>query len=294
MVAGWQEVAGIGATQANLDDERADAGVDLLPPLATGQPLEGTFAAERKKTQPPRRHTEASLLAAMESAGRALTDDEMRQAMKDTGLGTPATRASIIETLLKRDYVRRDKKTLLPTAMGMALINTLPVVSLASPELTGEWEARLARIARGQETREPFMADIAEYVRQTIAAIAGAPMPAVAASEPVVAKKIKKQKTQIKQKEKSTKTNPKKSVRLPSTVEELVCPRCQEGHLLTGKRGWGCSRWRQGCGFVVWFETAGSVLTEAQLIELVTKHKTRRGKLLLDPAADGGVRLPTK
>ena len=140
-----------------------------MPPLIEGQPLDGRFEPLAKKTQPPRRYTEATLLSAMESAGKTLTDDELRAAMKDTGLGTPATRAAIIETLLKRGYAQRDKKLVIPTATGMGLIDALPVQSLASPELTGTWEARLARIARGEETRLAFMTDIATYVRDTVA-----------------------------------------------------------------------------------------------------------------------------
>src|SRR5690606_38912411 len=100
---------------------------------------------------------------AMEGAGKAIDDETLRAAMKDTGLGTPATRASVIETLLRREYITRVKQHLVPTELGIALIESLPVTSLASPELTGIWEARLARIARGEESRAAFMADIARY-----------------------------------------------------------------------------------------------------------------------------------
>src|SRR6185436_44286 len=105
-----------------------------------------------------------------------LTDEDLRAAMKDTGLGTPATRASIIETLLKRGYAERQAKNIVATPTGEALIDQLPVASLASAELTGNWEARLARIARGQDSRPSFMADIATYVRETIDAIRNAPV----------------------------------------------------------------------------------------------------------------------
>ncbi len=107
----------------------------------------------------------------MESAGRDIEDEELRAAMKDTGLGTPATRAATIETLVQRTFIAREGKQLVPTPTGIGLIDALPVPSLASPELTGAWEARLARIARGQETRAAFMADIARYVSEVVAAI---------------------------------------------------------------------------------------------------------------------------
>ncbi len=296
--AGWQAVAGIG----HADDERDADAPDLLPPLAEGQRLDGELTSERKKTQPPRRHTEASLLSAMESAGRALTDDDLRRAMKDTGLGTPATRAAIIETLLRRDYVRRDKKALLPTAMGMSLIGTLPVQSLASPELTGEWEARLARIARGQEQRQPFMADIATYVSEAVSAIRTADPSRLSVARP--APKAAKTATEMKA-PKAKKANKQRQphLRALSVIADLLCPRCRLGHLLVGKRGWGCSRWREGCAFVVWFETAGRRLSDAQLRDLITKGKTRRanfspkaggtveGQLILDVNGEGGARF---
>ncbi|HEY0482884.1 MAG TPA: DNA topoisomerase, partial [Kofleriaceae bacterium] len=198
--AGWQAVAGIGAETGHVAAPAAGpaagsaaAGHDApprrdaagepepaqpLPPLTEGQPLDGSFAALAKQTTPPRRFTEATLLGAMESAGKTIDDEALRLAMKDTGLGTPATRAAIIETLLTRDYIVRARQDLVPTPRGIALIDALPVASLASPELTGSWEARLARIARGQDSRAAFMADIARYVTETVDAIRRAAPPA--------------------------------------------------------------------------------------------------------------------
>jgi DNA topoisomerase III len=179
LVAGWQEVAGFGdgasaedKAEGNTDDAQA------LPPLAEGQRLDGTYKAVAKKTLPPQRFTDATLLAAMESAGKSLDDEELRQAMKDRGLGTPATRASILETLLRRGYLARDRKLLVPTETGMSLIAALPVPSLTSPEMTGEWEARLARVARGDERRDVFMKDVTAFVRQVVGAITFAGPPA--------------------------------------------------------------------------------------------------------------------
>jgi DNA topoisomerase-3 len=424
-VAGWQEVAGI-------DDEprgRGDDEAARLPALREGQPLDGTFAALAKQTQPPRRHTEATLLSAMESAGKTLSDEELRAAMKDNGLGTPATRANIIETLLQRGYARREQKQIVPTELGLALIAALPVPSLASPELTGAWEARLVRIARGQESRAAFMSDIARYVRETVDAIrASAPAPLDAAARPIVGRcpkcggavqvgarafacaggcgfsmrknvagraigdklaavllarrrsevlrgfrskagkrfaaallleddgelrfdfardgaagageaapgrtrtskrpasttrgdksrsaatrsgtdsATRTRKSRAKTKERAAvaeraqpaspaPARPTKAPRRPTTpraaartkgdataIAELVCPRCLRGKMIAGKRGWGCARWREGCGFVVWFETAGRALSEAQLRDLIVQGRTRRGRF----APDGG------
>jgi DNA topoisomerase-3 len=234
-------VAGI-----DTDDERrqrkpppqqGDAGSSLpkLPRLTQGERLDGEFAPFAKKTLPPQRYSEATLLAAMESAGKTIDDEALRLAMRDCGLGTPATRAAIIETLLKRSYITRDKKQLQPTPTGEALIRALPVESLASPELTGEWEARLARIARGEESRAAFMRDIGRYVANVVDAIRGSPPPTT------------------------------------NGASEFKCPRCTQGRIIRGRRGWGCSRWREGCDFVVWFETNGKRVSEAELREIVAR-----------------------
>jgi DNA topoisomerase-3 len=286
----------------------------VLPPLAEGQRLDGSFDVLAKKTKPPARHSEATLLSAMENAGKtiarpetgpagrgssrdgmedlrgfsdALDDEELRAAMKDSGLGTPATRAATIETLLKRGFVEREGKHLVATAVGMALIDGLPVPSLASPELTGTWEARLARMARGEDKRDAFMADIARYVHEVVDAIrAAAPMRAVplpAASAGKGKKWVRARGAGRGRKSAPSKTRPpaRAAIRLASTSEpdaartdgvgDLLCPRCRAGHLITGKRGWGCSRWREGCDFVVWFEDKGVRRSETDLRALVSR-----------------------
>jgi DNA topoisomerase-3 len=192
-LAGWQDVAGIDAKSATSraaapprpdgsrpDEEADDSG--QLPVLTEGQRLHGTFAPVAKQTKPPPRYTEATLLGAMETAGRRITDEALREAMKDTGLGTPATRASIIETLLRRDFIARDRKDLIATELGIALITSLPVASLASPEMTGTWEARLAAVARGEDSRAAFMADIARFVSDLIDAVRGSLPPGMASA----------------------------------------------------------------------------------------------------------------
>jgi DNA topoisomerase-3 len=139
-------------------------------------------AANRKSglrggsTKPPRRHTEATLLGAMERAGEQLDDAEFKRAMKKRGLGTPATRAAIIETLLRRDYVLRRDNELVPTPQGRALMAALPVQALRSARLTGEWEARLVAMAEGGEDRETFMRDIRELAREMVVQLTQAPI----------------------------------------------------------------------------------------------------------------------
>jgi len=307
----------------------------------------------------------------MESAGKDIDDDELRAAMKDTGLGTPATRASTIETLVKRGFVLREGKNLLASPMGVELIERLPIATLASPELTGAWEARLARIARGQDNRASFMSDIVGYVKDMTATLRGmriAPKepatggaaatalePRLAVSRPAMSEQPRAKTSpterrpanrpgterQTPQQRSAQQRGPlppsaKRPLALPAsaknapsaqeprakapsrrkagqdlvsanpTAASLTCPRCRQGTLMTGHRGWGCSRWREGCQFVVWFEVGGYRLTATQLRDLIEKGKTRRvtwrsatngvvaGRLFLDVNGSrdqGGARL---
>jgi DNA topoisomerase-3 len=172
----------------------------------------------------------------------------------------------------------------------MALIDGLPVPSLASPELTGAWEARLARMARGEDKRDAFMADIGRYARDIVDAIrASAPMRAVPLPAASTGKGRKwprgrgavrgRKFTDAKVPSPATDaTRPASAGKADSpprdSVGDLLCPRCRSGHLMTGKRGWGCSRWREGCAFVVWFEENGLRRSEADLRTLVAKLRS--------------------
>jgi DNA topoisomerase-3 len=310
--AGWQEVAGFGGDKRDEPDA-----TPALPAVTQGQRLDGTFAAQARQTRPPPRHSEATLLAAMETAGRTIEDEELRAAMKETGLGTPATRAATIETLIKRSFITRAGKNLEATATGMALIDALPVHSLSSPELTGSWEARLHRVARGADSRAAFMRDIAGYVTDVVAAIRSAPVnPAMSATAAPPSRtgpparasgRPDRDRPRDRDRDRDRVRKPRAARPPPAAVAvpDLQCPRCRQGQLVTGKRGWGCSRWREGCPFVVWFEVGGRRLSHAQLRELVEKGKTRKskwarpegevsGRLVLDLGADatrGAARL---
>jgi DNA topoisomerase-3 len=164
-----------------LRRERTAAQAPLAPPkipagLAVGASQRVTdVQVHRKQTQPPKPYTEATLLSAMEGAGRQIDDEALREAMRESGLGTPATRAAIIETLLTRGYLARAGKTIVSTPLGAALIGAVhPLVR--SPELTGRWEQRLRRMERGEDTLDAFMRDIGEYVRDVVTVEATKPM----------------------------------------------------------------------------------------------------------------------
>lgn len=186
---GWREVDPPGKEtkrptgDAAKGDDAGESDVEL-PAVAQGQAATATEAeAVAKQTKAPPRYSEASLLGAMETAGRKIEDEEMKLAMKDSGLGTPATRAAIIETLLKREYIERRGKQLHATTKGEEVIDALAFPLLKSAELTGDWEAKLARMSRGDYSREAFLTEIREVVREMVRAIVDSPMAYVAPSD---------------------------------------------------------------------------------------------------------------
>ncbi|NSW75763.1 MAG: DNA topoisomerase 3 [Candidatus Atribacteria bacterium] len=215
-----------------------------LPRLEKGTEVDVVKAwKEEKETKAPPRYTEAALLAAMEGAGRFVEDEELREILKESGIGTPATRASIIERLIEVGYVEREKKTLFPTPKGMELINlveNIPVLELASPQLTGEWEKKLTLIEKGAFAREVFMEE------------------------------IKKLTVEIVEKVRSQETGNVRE-RMNSPVGQ--CPLCG-APVYESKKSFFCSRWKEGCTFSVWKNIAGKNLSRRQVQELLLRGKT--------------------
>src|SRR5207248_6519217 len=170
LVPGWRgvydEVADVDETRTREEDEGAE---QRLPRLEEGEQVQLTrIESSHKETKPPRRFSDASLLAAMETAGKLVEDDELREAMKDSGIGTPATRAAIIERLIQVGYVERDARALVATEKGLNVIRLLNQHALTSPGLTGDWEHRLGKIERGEDSRKRFMSDIAGFAQETV------------------------------------------------------------------------------------------------------------------------------
>lgn len=178
--AGWREVDSPGRTGSAERTEPKDAGDDETQdaelPRVIKEDAAETLKAEaiEKMTKAPPRYTEASLLGAMETAGKKIEDEELRLVMKDAGLGTPATRAAVIETLIKREFIARDKKAVAATDKGIKLIEMLPSPSLKSAELTGEWEQKLARMARGEYELDLFMSEVKSLTTELVREIGSA------------------------------------------------------------------------------------------------------------------------
>ncbi len=209
-----------------------------LPRVRVGERLPAELSILEGTTRPPPRYTEASLLGAMETAGRHIEDEALFEAMKDCGLGTPATRAAIIETLIVREYIQREKKALVACDKGVELIERLPVPTLRSAELTGTWEARLARVAEGRHPAEAFMADVRALVTETVALMKGA------ASE-----------------------SPSPSLELRPALG--ACPRCR-ANVVRARHSFECS----ACRFRVPQRLAGRELRSAEVGELLRRGRT--------------------
>jgi DNA topoisomerase-3 len=167
---GWRAVAGPTAEKGDAKDETLPEQVLVLPKKGEVKPVK-ELKINKGKTKPPARYTEATLLTAMESPGKFIEDEELRETIKQGGLGTPATRAEIIEKLLHNNYVERHGKELVPTSKGVQLIN-LVSPALKSPELTALWEQRLADIARGKGDRKEFLADIRASAAELVKTVA--------------------------------------------------------------------------------------------------------------------------
>ena len=209
-----------------------------LPPFVKGEsgPHEPTLT--EKWTTPPPYYSEASLLRAMETAGKLVDDETLRAALKENGIGRPSTRAAIIETLFKRHYIRKERKRLVATPTGIELIDLIREELLKSAELTGIWEKKLrdieARKYDAQQFIEELKAQVGEIVREVIGDQSNRRV-SVAPEAPVKAAKTTKT-------TKTAKTGKGK-------LEGQPCPVCGQGTIIRGKTAYGCSRWKEGCTF---------------------------------------------
>jgi len=263
MEEGWKGVEprrdraekGKGAEKKGDTDEEEEDEDQAIPPLVEGQQVHvAGMEVVEKETQPPRRYTDATLLAAMKNAGRQLEDEALSEAMKESGLGTPATRAETIERLIRSGLVERQKKSLAPTEKGKALVGAV-VEPLRSPELTAEWEQGLKDIEEGRLGVEEFYRSIVDFVGGLIPEVVKGP---VLPPEKRVG-------------------GPKGQRRGRGTGNSLgPCPVCKQGEVVESPKAYGCSRYREGCGFTIWKRVAGKQLTEKQVKDLLSKGRTSR------------------
>ncbi|TGE29274.1 type IA DNA topoisomerase [Hymenobacter metallicola] len=287
---GWRIVYGDPTQQQAPSTAKPGEGDDdmvntVLPSFEKGESGPHKPRLDQKQTQPPRDYTEAMLLRGMETAGRNVDDDELRQAMKENGIGRPSTRAAIIETLFKRGYIRRDKKKIVPTSTGVELIGLIRNPTLKSAELTGQWERKLRQIESGNLDSGLFLDELKMLVREMVQevkqdgsrrsiTVAGA---GISAATPAAVLPIKP------------------AAATPAIPGSLgACPACKSGHILKGKTAFGCSRFRENCQFRLPAQFEGKNLTDKQVSALLTKGRTPVIKGYVDEMGqkfDAAVRL---
>lgn len=234
-----------------------------------------------RQTQPPKMLTEATLLRAMETAGKQVEDEELRELMKENGIGRPSTRANIIETLFKRKYVIRDKKNLVPTQTGIQLINTIQNELLKSAELTGMWEKKLRLIEKGEYDPRHFLDEMKEMILQLVLEVKRETKKLIVIEQDVKPDEKKEEKTDKVENAKPTepkKTAVKKTVKKTDDLNIITCPKCKKGTILKGKTAFGCSEYKGGCTFKVMFEQYGKVLNDKQIHSLIQKGKSPKIK----------------
>lgn len=281
--AGWRIVYGADPDSHQDDgDEKSEDNKQVLPQFTEGEkgPHEPTLA--EKQTNPPKPFTEATLLRGMETAGKQIDDEELRELMKDNGIGRPSTRANIIETLFRRNYIKKEKKNLVPTDAGIKLIQTIQNDLLKSAELTGQWERKLRLIEKGEYDVDTFRGELIEMVQNLITEVN-----AMNVTHKIVSEEAKSEKPKGKsmepeaksQKRKVKSENPKHETpnHKPKTVfnpNEIVCPKCKSIGLLQGKTALGCSNWKSGCDFKIPYELGGKKMTAAIIEQLLSKGKS--------------------
>lgn len=234
----------------------------VLPVFTEGEsgPHEPFLA--KKTSQPPKYYTEGTLLRAMETAGRTVDDEELREAMKDNGIGRPSTRAAIIETLFKRKYIRRERKNIIATQAGIDLIATINEELLKSAKLTGIWENKLRRIEKGDYSAGLFVREISDLIRQIVYNVLSdnTNRRIVAGTE----KSVESDKSGASVKKRAPRT---------TRLDQIVCPVCGKGHILKGRNAFGCSAYASGCTFRLPFEMCPQDSTPGQVKKAVARLK---------------------
>lgn len=267
---GWRVV--FGAEQKDSDAEPSDE-EGVLPDFVKGESGPHKPTLGEKWTQPPKPYTEATLLRAMETAGKLVDNDELRDALKENGIGRPSTRAAIIETLFKRNYIRKERKNLFPTATGVELIDTIQEELLKSAELTGLWEKKLRQIERGTYEARTFLEELKLMVHQVVINVLSdqtgrtITIEQAAPEKPQAEKEPKGKKTRKPRAKKEKTAGQPESITVPV---KPVCPICKKGSILRGKTAYGCSEYKDGCTFRMDYATYGEGLSDEELVKVIS------------------------
>lgn len=257
---GWRIVY---ASEKNENDASSQSEDKILPHFTVGESGAHMPSLLKKATQPPKYYTEGTLLRAMETAGKTVDDEELREAMKENGIGRPSTRAAIIETLFKRRYIYRERKNIMVTQAGIDLIDTITEELLKSAKLTGLWENKLRLIERGAYKASDFIDELKSLISGIVLnVLSDNSLKKITVEDD--AKKVGKKKSS------QTTTTAKRSKRI-TKFEQIVCPKCEKGHILKGKTAFGCSEFRAGCDLRLSFDEFPQSLTPSELNKKITK-----------------------
>ncbi|MDE6269061.1 MAG: DNA topoisomerase 3 [Muribaculaceae bacterium] len=273
--AGWRDVAeGGGKNEKETDDTAGDD--KILPPFTVGESGSHIPSIVKKTTQPPKFYTEGTLLRAMESAGKMVDDEELREAMKENGIGRPSTRAAIIETLFKRRYIYRERKNIMASPAGIDLIATINQELLKSAKLTGIWENKLRRIERGEYSGAEFINELKQQISEIVYNVLNdTSLHRIETNqeEPVEPdqKAKKRKKLESGTDAEKPKRKPRRKTEPITMIEEIMCPICKKGHLIKGRTAFGCSRYGEGCTSTWKFEEFPADTAPDKLAKLVIK-----------------------
>lgn len=234
---GWHAVYAKDEQKADEEDNKSGEEERTLSPFTTGETGSHTPTLTEKWTTPPKYYTEATLLRAMETAGKFVEDEELRAALKENGIGRPSSRAGIIETLFKRRYIRRERKNLLATPTGIELIDTIHEKLLTSCELTGIWEKKLRDIEHKTYDPQQFVSELKEQIGNIVNDVLSdnSNRRVAITTEADLKKKSSRRQTPRQKAEESIVGKP--------------CPKCGKGTIIKGKTAYGCSNWKNGCDF---------------------------------------------
>ena len=244
----------------NDSDSKQDEDSAVLPVFTVGESGPHTPSLVKKTSQPPKYYTEGTLLRAMETAGRTVDDDELRDALKENGIGRPSTRANIIETLFRRRYIYRERKNIMATEAGIALIDTIQEELLKSAKLTGIWENKLRLIERGAYSPGLFINEISSLMREIVTNVLSDNSATRIAAAPEEKKDAPKA-------AKATKPRSPRTTKF----EQVECPVCGQGHIIKGRSAFGCSRYADGCQFRLSFTDCPAESTPAKVKKFISK-----------------------
>lgn len=266
---GWRVVFA-GADKAEVAD---DGDSNILPEFVQGETGPHVPSLLKKQTQPPKPYTEGTLLRAMESAGKTVDDEALREAMKENGIGRPSTRAAIIETLFRRKYIYRERKNIMATEAGIDLIATINDELLKSAKLTGLWENKLRRIERGQYSAAEFIGELKEMISQIVIKVLTDN--SLRRIEIVDTTQTKTAKSAKSDGDKAVRPKSPRKPRAPkiTLLDQIRCPVCGVGHLLKGRTAYGCSNFREGCAFRLSFDDYPADMDLSKLARRIDKMR---------------------